>query len=53
MSTPALTHDLYVNFERTTLVRVWSDGRVEVARRESPADTWGPPEYLALETRNA
>lgn len=44
-----LTHDLYVNEERTVLVRVWSDGRLEVALREMPNHSWGPPIWLTEE----
>jgi hypothetical protein len=33
---------LYVNEERTVLVRIWKDGSVEVAIREDPSHTWGP-----------
>jgi hypothetical protein len=39
---------LFVNDERTLLVRVWDEG-AEVATRESPAHTWGPPTYLTEE----
>jgi hypothetical protein len=40
-------HDrLWVNAERTVLVRLWASGKVEVATRETPAHTWGPPIYL-------
>lgn len=44
--TTASTHTLYVNDERTVLVRVWSSGTVEVATRETSDHTWGPPVYL-------
>lgn len=37
------SYRLWVNEERTVLVRLWASGVVEVATRESPADTWGPP----------
>lgn len=40
---------LYVNEERTVLVRVWSNGVVEVARRDHPAETWRAPIYLKEE----
>lgn len=46
---PASTYQLFVNAERTTFVRVWDSGTVEVARREHPSHTWGPPEYLVEE----
>jgi hypothetical protein len=34
---------LWVNKERTVLVRLWANGTVEVATRETPSHTWGPP----------
>jgi len=34
---------LFVNDERTVLVRMWVDGRVEVCTREEPWYSWGPP----------
>ena len=37
---------LWVNAERTVFVRIWNNGKVEVATRESPEHTWGPPVYL-------
>ena len=45
---------LWVNEERTVLVRLWeaTDARpqiCEVARRETPAHTWGPPVAMTEE----
>jgi hypothetical protein len=37
---------LWVNEERTVLVRFWASGVVEVATRAHPEETWGPPVYL-------
>ena len=34
---------IYVNDTRTVMVRVWDDGIMEVATREDPGMTWGPP----------
>jgi len=34
---------LFVNDQRTIFVRLWASGIVEVARREDPSHTWGPP----------
>lgn len=48
-SARAATYRLWVNAERTVLVRLWPIGAVEVATRESPAHTWGPPVALAEE----
>lgn len=42
-------YGLWVNEERTVLVRVWADGKVEVALRETPDHTWGPPIHLLEE----
>ena len=40
---------LYVNFDRTRLLRMWESGLVEVAERDSPDHTWGPPVTLEEE----
>ena len=40
---------LWVNEARTVLVRLWATGTVEVATRETPAHTWGPPVLCAEE----
>lgn len=40
---------LWVNPERTVLVRLWPSGKVEVATRPTPEHTWGPPVYLTEE----
>jgi hypothetical protein len=48
----AFIYRLFVNDERTILVRLWEDGgkgQVEVATREAPDHTWGPPIYLTEE----
>ena len=49
VETAPLTHELYVNDERTVLARVWSNGTVEVATREETWHTWEPPVYLRRE----
>lgn len=41
-----MTYRLWVNPARTILVRMWEDGKIEVATRETPAHTWGPPVLL-------
>ncbi len=38
-----MTYRLWVNDARTVLVRLWENGTVEVATRETPQHTWGPP----------
>ncbi len=43
------SYRLWVNDERTVLVRVWDSGNCEVATREYPSHTWGPPVYLEEE----
>ena len=40
---------LWINKERTVFVRLWKDGSMEVATREEPWDTWGPPVDLKEE----
>lgn len=44
-----MTYRLWVNQERTVLVRLWENGKVEVAIREHASHTWGPPVYLEEE----
>jgi len=46
-----MTYRVWVNEKRTVLVRLWENETVEVATRESPAHTWGPPVTLAEERR--
>ena len=48
-----MPYRLYVNAERTVLVRIWegddaekTPSAVEAATRETPAHTWGPPIWL-------
>ena len=43
------TYILWVNDERTVLVRMWVDGNVEVATREDRHGIWGPPVKCKLE----
>lgn len=40
---------IWVNEDRTTLVTLWNSGTVEVATRETPDHTWGPPTYCKEE----
>ena len=44
-----MTYRLWVNEARTVLVRMWENGTVEVAVRDTPAHTWGPPVLLEEE----
>lgn len=37
---------IWVNRERTVMVRLWENGTAEVATRPTPSHTWGPPTYL-------
>lgn len=46
---PGSTYRLFVNFEGTVLVRLWTDGTCEVAKRGGTGETWGPPIYLTEE----
>jgi hypothetical protein len=34
---------LFVNRERTVLVRVWASGDIEVSLRDDPGAIWSPP----------
>ena len=34
---------LWVNAERTVLVRIWPDGHAEIALRDTSDHIWGPP----------
>jgi hypothetical protein len=36
-------YELWVNAERTVLVRRWANGRVEVCTRPDPDAIWSPP----------
>lgn len=46
---PTGNYRLFVNRERTVMVHVWENGVVEVATREHPSHTWGPPVTLTEE----
>lgn len=41
---------LFVNADRTHLVRVWAEGRVEVSTRSEAGAIWGPPVVVKEET---
>ena len=43
---------LWVNRDRTVLVRLWADGRLELATRPDTDAVWDPPMYLE-ETHDA
>lgn len=45
-----MKYRLWVNEERTVFVRLWENGLVEVATREAPDHTWGPPVQLTEES---
>jgi hypothetical protein len=45
----AMSYRLWVNEARTVLVRLWENGTLEVATRETPDHIWGPPVYLTEE----
>jgi hypothetical protein len=40
---------LWVNPERTVLVRWWTNNSMEVATRPEPGATWGPPIKVEME----
>jgi hypothetical protein len=44
-----MSYRLWVNKQRTILVRFWMSGAVEVSLRESAEHTWGPPIALTEE----
>lgn len=44
-----MTSTVYVNRERTVMVREWENGVVEVMTREQPEHTWGPPVHVEKE----
>lgn len=44
---------MWLNPERTVMVRFWASGKVEVATRETPGDAWGPPVVLVEEELHA
>lgn len=46
-STPA--YRLWVNDDRTVLVRLWDTGALEVATRPDRDAVWGPPVWLTEE----
>ena len=37
---------VWVSDDRRTLVRLWASGEMELAWREGPSHTWGPPIVL-------
>ncbi len=42
-------YSLFVNADRTILVRMWESGKVEIATRPDPCAVWGPPTELHQE----
>lgn len=44
-----MTYRLWVNEKRTVMVTLWENGFVEVATRDHPSHTWGPPVTLVEE----
>lgn len=44
------SYQLWTNEERTILVTLWEDGTMEVAFRDDPSHTWGPPVVLRRTT---
>jgi len=43
------TYRLWVNEDRTVLVRMWASGDLEVALREHPDEIWKPPIHMTPE----
>lgn len=48
-----MKYRLFVNAERTVLVRVWENGVAEVATRPDPGAVWGPPIILLNEEKTS
>jgi hypothetical protein len=44
---------LFINDERTVLLRIWPDGATEIATREDSSHTWGPPVVVREEGASA
>lgn len=38
-----MTSTVYVNTERTVMVRDWGNGNLEVASRKNTSEVWSPP----------
>lgn len=51
MTTANETYRLFVNDDRTVMVRIWwdDDSTLEVATRSHPDAVWGPPVLLEEE----
>lgn len=45
-----MRYRLWVNTERTILVRLWDNGTLEIAFRPDPEHIWGPPLILDEES---
>jgi hypothetical protein len=45
------TYLLWVNEDRTVLVRWWSDNSMEVCTRPESDAIWGPPQTLEMEAQ--
>jgi hypothetical protein len=39
----SLDYVIWLNPERTVMVTRWDSGEMEVALRDDPSQTWGPP----------
>jgi hypothetical protein len=44
-----MSYRLWVNRDRTVLVRLWDSGKMEIATRPDPGAVWGPPMELTEE----
>lgn len=49
MRTSLPAYRLFVNLDRTLLVRIYPDGRAETAKRDEPGAIWQPPVELVEE----
>ena len=46
LAVPANGGKIWMNEDRTVLVRLWGSGRMHVATRDEPDAVWGPPVEL-------
>jgi len=51
LKVPANGGKIWTNEQRTILVRLWGNGALEIASRDSADDVWGPPFTLREDGR--
>jgi hypothetical protein len=45
-----MTYKVWLNSDRTVLLTIWDNGEVEIAVRDRPGETWGPPIRMEEQT---